>query len=330
MTSRAEQMLAARRDELNARFARAAGDPAAEAMLAYLRRTVMPILDGWEGEPADAILLALFDVGLAGMRAGLVGVDEASAFEHALRDHVRGLSAHVERAPAIVLRAVGNGFVHVLREAGTAAAVAWLTALAAGAPRCPDRAALFELGVVLGWRAGLADAREVALECAARLDAALLAAVFGGGGGGGGGSGELGAPPDADPERRFCRPGSRAPLGPLALVATTGGFIGFGGAFRSPPVPRVVGGRLVCTDGDATFEVFADVFGARLRPAPWAHADAIASTDAGRADVDALVAAVAHDEVRGAVAAAGATGMIAVTRDDSHKVFVLGRREATP
>lgn len=327
MSSRAASVLEARRDELNARFARDAGELSPGHMLAYLGRTVVPILDAWEGEPAATVLFALFDLGLVGLRVGLVGESDATAFERTLRERMPLVRAHVESAPGVVLRAVGNGYLNVLRERGPEVAQVWLDALAQGASSCSDRAALLELGVVLAWRAGLAEAREVALEHATRLDPALLRTLFGA------------ASLDGDPARRFCHPGSIAPLGPLELVATAGGFVGFGGPFRRPPRPCVIAGRLVCTDGAATFELFADVFGARLRPAAWAHAEAAGGADTGGAYVDASGAVhvpgaatsastLTSGELAGAVAAAACSGMIAVALGDSHQVFVLGRREA--
>lgn len=309
----AASLLEACRDELNARFAREAGARDPEAMLGYLRRTVVPILDAWDGEPTAAVLFALFDVGLAGLRAGLVGETDATPFERALGERMPELRAHLERAPGVVLRALGNGYLHVQRERGTEVAQTWLETLASGAAHCADRAALFELGVVLGWRAGLAEAREVALDRIAHLGASLLRLLFDA------------ASLDPDPERRFCRPGGGGPLGPLELVATAGGFVGFGGPFRRPPLPRVIAGRLVCTDGDATFELFADVFGTRFRPAGWAHAEATSTANTGGAGVAQVMGV--SDKLRGAVAAAACSGMVAVTLGDSHQVFVLGRRE---
>jgi hypothetical protein len=320
--SRAVTLLEARRDELNARFARGAGELSPEHMLGYLQRTVVPILDAWAGEPSAAILFALFDLGLVGLRTGLVGEGGQAAFERGMCLHMAAFRTHVEREPGIVLRAIGNGYLHVQRERGPDVAQVWLDSLASAAPQCPDRAALLQLGVVLSWRAGLAEAREAALECATRLEPTVLARLFG--------ASSL----VPDPERRFCRPGSSAKLGPLELVATTGGFVGFGGPFTRPPMPRVVAGKLVCTDGGATFELFADVFGTRFRPASWAHAAAVASTDTGGARVDAsgsvhaLGTTVSSSALRGAVAAAACSGVVAVVLGDSHKVFVFGCREA--
>jgi hypothetical protein len=298
-------------------------------VLGYLRRTVLPILDGWQsGEPGEAVLFALFDLGLLGIPAGLIGETEAIGFERALALSMPRFEAHVERAPSVVLRALGNGYARVARELGTVAADGWLDALASGADRCADRGALFDLGAVLAWRAGLAEVRDVALERASGLEPGLLVQLFGA------------AQLESATHRRFCAPGAAgplgplSPLGPLALVARVGAFVGFGGPFRRPPLPRVVAGRVVCTDGDGAFELHADVFGARLRPAAWAYEEAMTSDEAGgaHADPDGTVRAAEStfrsDELRGASGAAEAQGMVAVTLADSHKVFVLGRREA--
>lgn len=320
--SGAAALLATWRDELNARFVRDAGELAPAAMLGYLRRTVVPILDGWDGEPPAAVLLALFDLGALGLRVGLLGDGDASRFEQVLVARAAALAPLIARAPGLVLRALGNGYLNVARARGPEVAAAWFEALAAAAARCPAPAALLDLGVVLGWRAGLAEARDAALARLDRFEPALIVALFGA------------AALDPDPARRFCRPGATGPLGPLVHVATVGGFVGFGGPFRRPPRPRVVAGRLVCTDGDATVELHADGFGARLAPASWAHAEAQVATDVGDATLDAagavraLGATATVAEARGATAAAACAGMVAVTLGDSHQVLVLGRREA--
>ncbi|MBK7078194.1 MAG: hypothetical protein IPH44_38605 [Myxococcales bacterium] len=291
--SGAAALLAAWRDELNARFARDAGDLAPDAMLGFLRRTAVPILDGWDGEPAPAVLIALFELGIVGLRTGLCGAAEPSRFEQALVARAPALAPLIARAPGLVLRALGNGYLNVARARGPEVAAAWLEALAAGAARCDAPGALLDLGIVLGWRAGLAEARDAALDRVGRFEPALIAALFGA------------ATIDPDPARRFCRPGATGPLGPLVHVATVGGFVGFGGPFRRPPRAAVVAERLVCTDGEATLELHADVFGARLVPAAWAHAAAQAAPDHG-----------------------ACAGVVVETAADSHQVRVLGRREA--
>jgi len=253
--SRAATLLEARRDELNARFARGAGELSPEHMLGYLQRTVIPILDAWEGEPSAAILFALFDLGMVGLRTGLVGEAGQAPFEHGMCRHMPAFRTHVEREPGVVLRAIGNGYLHVQRERGPDVAQVWLDSLASGASQCPDRSTLLQLGVVLSWRAGLAEAREAALECATRLEPMLLARLFGS------------SSVVADPERRFCRPGASAKLGALELVAKAGRIGGFRGPFPRSPEPRGTPGGAACAGGWMSVRRPANT-GARNRPSP--------------------------------------------------------------
>lgn len=325
MTSRAAALLLAQRDRWNRRFAAATARPDPAAMLAYLARTVVPIVDAWPAAGGDAaaeeaLLELLFDLGLRGGPLGLVGADAPTTFEQAL---VRALPALAPLgAPATIVQALGNGALRVAHELGTARADWWLqmmTALGAGA-RTRDE--LFALGLVLAWCAGLAEAREAALAAFARFEPALRRAVF------------AEADPIADAAARFVAPG-RTPGGALAIVGAAGGFLGFGGPFARPPRPAVVRERLVCTDGVVTCELHADAFGARLVPAAWAHGDAATAVGAqvtrgalavwpdGRISVGGEV--VRSEALVGATGIAAAQGMVAVTLADSHKVFVVGR-----
>jgi hypothetical protein len=285
-------------------------------MLAYLGRTVVPIVDGWDVDDGDALLTARFDLGLTGSALGLVGEGEASELERAL---VQGLAALATVAPpAASIQALGNGWLRLAHELGGAHASWWLQAMTHHGLRARSREELLGLGLVLAWRAGLAEAREAALATLAGLDPALRRALFAVG------------EPDPDSAHRFVLPG-KAPGGPLTLLGAVGGFVGFGGPFARPPRPVVVRGRLICTDGAASVELFADAFGARLVPAAWAHAEASSApvTSAVRVTAEGVLTAgeqrLVRAELVGASAVAAAQGMIAVTLGDSHKVFVVGR-----
>lgn len=315
MTARAS--LLARRDELNRRFATASPRPEPDVMMAYLARTALPILDACDGD--DDLVTTLFDLGLRGARLGLVGAAAPSAFEQALVRAVPGLAAL--GAPSTIVAALGNGLVRLATELGRAPADRWLDAMVELGPRARTREELLALGLVLAWRAGLAEARVAALAAFQGFAVELRRAVF----------------PAGDPSvvaaERFVAPGDV--LGDeVALVGAAGGFVGFGGPFARPPRPAVVRDRVVCTDGDVTCELHADAFGARLVPAPWAHAEAVAApvaattagarvTPDGRVQVGARAVVVVA--LVGASAVAAAQGMIAVTLADSHKVFVVGR-----
>ncbi len=326
LSARFRKVLEARRDGLNARFRRLGSARKPSAFLAYLSRTVDPLVDAAGDDAADAVALALFDLGLAGMGTGLVGEDAPSAFERSLLELLPGFRPHFPREVGMLVRALGNAWARLAREVGPERAGWWMSTLAAAAPQCPTRQVLFDVGLVLSWRAGLAEARAAALQRTLALDPPFRAWLFGA------------AAIDPSPARRFAPPGSTAPLGPVAIVGRVGGFVGFGGPFAAPPRVFAAGDRLLATDGHAVAEVHADVYGARLCPA----GDGVESSNrairqfnsvpsglAGLCDASGLVSwegqAAGFSELSGASSAAAAAAMLAVTLEDSHWVAVLGR-----
>lgn len=322
VSPRLRAVLEARRDGLNARFRRLGRGHAPAAFLGYLARTVDPLVDGAGDGAADAVLLALFDFGLAAMGRGLVGEDAPSALERALVELLPRFAPHWPADPGALLRALGNAFDRLQRAFGEARARWWMETLATAAPSCATRAILLDVGLALAWRAGLAEARSAALRRSLALDPAARTWLFG-------------APDlDTSAERRFAPPGSTRPLGPLAVVGRVGGFVGFGGPFRVPPRALATADRLFATDGRVVCEVHADAYGARLcatAPAP-AGAERAAPKGAATCDAAGRVRWAGQDqlfpELREASSSAAAAAMLAVTVADSHFVWVLGRPEA--
>jgi hypothetical protein len=315
-------LLERNRDALNARFAARAKGERTAAMLAFLARTVDPLVAAAPEGKAPAVLSALFDLGLAGIGSGVVGEVDPSPFERALVETAARFGPHWLDDPARFLVATGNAFVRVARELGPDPARAWLEGLAGVAPITRDRAALLDAGLVLAWRAGIAALRPSAIAKLASLEPSIVRAIFGA------------DAVDASPERRFASPASATPLGPLELVAQVGGFVGFGGPFARPPRVAFAGGRMLASDGSVGGEIFADAFGAELVPSAWAS-EAFALGAQGEpceADASGRVrwrdAEMSSPLLRGAASIAAGAGMVAVALEDSHCVFVLGRREA--
>jgi hypothetical protein len=77
------RLLAQERERLHALHARLGKGIDSEAIYAYLRRTVDPVLGALPAEPNPEVLFALFELGLVGMRRGLVGGLAPTAFERA-------------------------------------------------------------------------------------------------------------------------------------------------------------------------------------------------------------------------------------------------------
>jgi hypothetical protein len=319
--------LDARRAVLNAHFRRHGRGVDPEAFGAFMARTVDPVVSNAAGDPALSVRLAeaLFELGLRAFQQGRLSAAGESAFETGLRAALPRFGAHLADDPRRLVVASANGWDRLERALGADAADGWLREWASVAEGFSGEA-LYEAGMVLAWRAGLAEARDAALLRLRAMAPALQTRLVG--------SAEL----DPDPERRFATPGSRAPLGALRIVARVGGFAGFGGPFLSRPEVHAVEGRVYATDGDVVRELFADVFGARLSTAQLSALEVLERAEpagrsraAPRVDKDGAVQwaglAERFEALRGASTAVAVPGLLAVTLQSSFCVFVLGRRE---
>jgi hypothetical protein len=149
----------------------------------------------------------------------------------------------------------------------------WIELLLAAAPHAPTPEALLQAGQVAAWRSGMAAYRSGALDLAATLDPALAAAALGlpvpdPGSDEGAATGATRPVAEVldrlrgDPWFEPTAPDGRAGGGPTVRI---GGFRGFGGTFLRPP--RIITAsdqRVLVTDGESSWYVFADAFGTAL------------------------------------------------------------------
>lgn len=319
VSARFHAVLEQHRERLNERFARRGRALDAAAFLRYLRDTVDPLVDGTGDATAGTVALALFEFGFVASERGWIGAEQPSAFERTLVTSLPRFGAHWLDAPVVLLRIVGNGYERLARALDAARACGWIEGLAALAPSLASREEILDAGLVLAWKAGLAEARDAALARSAARTVAFRRATLG--------AEEV----DARPERRFVSPEAGPTVRVAARVmARVGGFLGFGGPFRVPPHVLSIEGRIVATDGNTVTELHADVFGARLIPAGWA-------LDRLTAQATPAPAAVCHAEasarsafapafalLTSATSVASANGMAAATFADTHDVVVIG------
>ncbi len=318
VSARFHAVLERHRERLNERFARRGRTLDAAAFLRYLRDTVDPLVEG-AGDAAEAAALALFEFGFVASERGWLGAEQPSDLERTLVASLPRFGAHWLDAPVALLRIVGNGYERMMRALDGERACRWIEACAALAPSLASREEILDAGLVLAWKAGLAEARDAALARSAARTVAFRRATLG--------AEEV----DARPERRFVPPDA-APTVRVAARAVTrvGGFLGFGGPFRVPPHVLSLEGRIVATDGSTLVELHADVFGARLVPAGWAldritgeaapAPTALCHAEAGaRSGFTAAFALLAS-----ATSVASANGMAAATFADTHDVMVIG------
>ncbi len=326
MTGRFEAALEVRREALNRRFAGAGRGVSGAVVLAVLDRAVRPVVEAATDEEAPALLAALFDAIVAGARVGIVGGAEPSAFEGWLAANAHAIARFGAGGAGGLVTGVGNAALRMERELGQRVTSQWLGLVGGALPVCASPRQALDAGLVAAWRVGMAEARDAAIAKLSDVDDVTRRALLGT------------HAYNPNPARRFCMPGAEGPLGVPEIVGRAGRFIGFGGGFRRPPIVLALQGRIVCTDSDASFELCADVFGARLVGAAWANEPGTAaSSEVGDGDAE-LDVATGHvrfgdaqstiPELVGATSWAAAGGVLAATLDHTHAVVVVGRREA--
>jgi hypothetical protein len=218
----------------------------------------------------DALVSALFDASLGLVRWGLLG-------PRARRPRIGSTwLALLEAAPAMacadparVVAATANACAS-LAEVRGARLADWAGQMVAMASRASGVDDWLRAGVVAAWRSGLAHTRAGALEVGATLPPELSALAIGL---------DAATPPDVV-ARVLERLGTDPWLWPPDVVCGTeqppaikfvcriGGFRGFApeGRFLAPPAIGLRDGVFVACDGERTFELYADFFGATLVP----------------------------------------------------------------
>ena len=290
------EALARGRDAYNARVGTARLSPAldGQALLATLRGLDPVVRAAHAHDPAvvDTVVSALFDASLELVPKGVLGPgarmpELETAWRALLGASGRMLCADPRRVVAATVNALT-----MLAGCRGARLGDWVATMAALSERAADVDVWLRAGVVAAWRSGLAHARTGALDACALLPADLAAMAIGLDPAT---SAEtmarvvtrLRGDPWAWPAHVAC--GEQPPLG-IKLVGYLGGFRGFGAGgqfnrgpgepppaqtfggvapyqFIAPPRVGLHDGVFVVTDGERSFELHADFFGATLIPA---------------------------------------------------------------
>lgn len=325
------EVLERRRERCNARFrlarrANPALDP--RALAEHLVAVVDPLaraVAATAPDRAEPTALVLYDLSLELLAKDVFGPNaRRPAALGVWTDVLPAVAPLLAREPARVAASLTNAALRVSGVPGARPAE-WLACIRRAGPACASVDELLAAGLVAAWRAGLAHARERALE-AIRAGALSLPAALVALGRPDGACADLASLAEslADPWRAAGTP----PVPPaLACVARVGGFRGFGGPFVEPPEVFTSGGRLCVADAEGCWSLHADAFGATLLRRPRPAADPAAA--APRPDRQG---AMRWQGVSGAfpflaepraVATDGTTLAVAVER--SHFVFLVAR-----
>ncbi len=320
------------RERFNARFAYAKRvnrglDPADFAE--HLRLVAAPIVDAvaaLKPERVDEVVAALYEVSLDLLGHDCLGSgsrypEVTEVWQKLLPRLPAFLAADPERLAASISNAVYN-----LAAQPQANAELWIQSMERLAPSCADVDQLLDLGKVLAWRAGMAHYRESALEVWAGLPTELMHEA-------------VGVKQTADASRYQLIAAMADPWHwtgvtrglkrrQLEIVASVGGFRGFGGPFVNPPQATAKDGQLYLYDRQSCWALHADCFGATLQRFGPNKPDGARATNKefsinAQGEVSKGKTTAQFPVLKNYSSAATEDGTFAVTLPRSHKVFLV-------
>jgi hypothetical protein len=255
------------RDRYNTKFALARRSfPALEGenLGEHLRAYVAPVVAAVAPDAQDETFDALYDISLELLGKEFFG--PRARYPAVLAGWTKLLPAAPQllaQEPRRVAGAITNALYNLAAEPNAKTAT-WLEEMQDIAPHCAGVNEFLTAGQVLAWRAGLAQYRESALSAARALPEELARRVL---------ALSPAAPPLSEAITRLEQDPwldpARIKAGPperhwLQVMASAGGFRGFGGPFLTPPTVVCQDGKLIVSDQESSWLVTADLFGATL------------------------------------------------------------------
>lgn len=257
------QLLSDRREDLNQRVAMARTRSLSfdnAAFSAFLETHAGPLVDRVlaENQSAGAASVdAVFDAAVTLVEHRWAGHSARTQTINQLwSDVLPRFASAIATNPKGALGTLSNAAIKLSQEPGARMAQ-WLEVLASLGRHARTQEDLRHLAVICAWRAGVAHIREAALTAAENLPAVVACAA-------------VGANDESDwghVAKNFAAQRWWAPSAlPQSDGHDIGAFVGFGGQFPEPPMLFTVDDSFVVQSGDRKFYLFADAFGATLRP----------------------------------------------------------------
>lgn len=330
------EALRVERESLNQRFTlrqRTGARIDEQAFQQHLRTTVNSLValiaDG-HAERVRAVVNAVFDASLDLFAAGLLGpVTKHPHVRDAWREVLPHAAHLLARDPARVVGGLSNGADHVAAHSSGRPAE-WIAIMRNVSEKCDSVPHWLDAGKVAAWRAGMVQYRSAALRIARELPWKIAACTVG----------AIGVTSETgwqqclgrlETDRWYAPAAVSAHEQLLRIVATTGGFRGFGGPCLRPPTATANQDGLFVSDGEGVWHLLADAFGTCWQRVP----SFPASTAALRRDANCGIdvrgrvlwdgAAHVFDELAEPSSLACDGQTLAVTLATSHHVFLLAR-----
>jgi hypothetical protein len=325
-----EAVLKARRADYNQRFKLAQQHYralTAEDWLAFMSDTLNAVAESvaaHDESAVPAVIDALYDQTLPLVaQCWLSREPREPVLVASYRQLLVALAPALASEPARVSGALLNA-LHHLCVADAQRAQEWTQRLGAIAGKSGDVEAVLALGRVLAWRMGLPAYRESALRAGPQLPLAWAQKAL-----------DLSAPPNAALWEALAQsPALRADEAAAVRnpgfewLVWSGGYRGLGGPFAKQPMVGLAGGKLAASDGENTWWLAADGYGAQAvrmgSAADW-PLDTLSALAKAAADGTVAVGKNVRKfaELETARAAAWHAGIVAVTLRTSYQVALL-------
>ncbi len=237
------------------------------AQLSELVQPLVELADQKAPDKTTSIVDAYFDLALELCgREVFGGASRYSSINVAWHSLLPSLTALIVANPRRVVGAITNA-VYTLSNEPSASPQEWILRMSQAAPLCSDIDTLLQVGQATAWQAGMAHYRQAALSLCQSLSPALVRIA-------------LGIPTDTRPVEQIIaqmsanpwyQPASWDTRAMLKIVKRAGAFRGFGGVFVAPPTVFASGDGFMASDGENTWLLHADAFGAtfhRAEPTP--------------------------------------------------------------
>jgi hypothetical protein len=303
---------------------------AADDWFAFVKDTLNPVAEivaAHDESAVPAVIDVLYDQALPLVAQRWLGTQTREpVLAASYKQLLAALAPALVRDPQWVSAALLNA-LHQLCHADAARAQDWTQRLARIAAKSADVDAVLALGRVLAWRVGVPAYRAAALQAGPGLPPLWAQQAL-----------DLPTPPDAALWQALVNaPALRADETSRAMtlewLGWCGGYRGLaqsGGAFAVQPQVGLAAGRLATSDGETTWWLAADGYGAQLvrmgSAADW-PLDLNAKPASLRVNADGSVNAGKHSckfvELESARAAVWHEGIIAVTLGTSYQVALL-------
>ncbi len=326
------QILEANRARFNARFAEARRfqprlDPA--AFSDHVRSVVAPLVEAVARERADKaaeVADVLYDLSLDLLGHEFIGPNSRyPVIVEGWRFLLPRLSRFIAESPRESVGSTTNALYNLSTTPG-ARPGEWAASLLKLVEVCPDAPTLLKAGQVAAWRAGMAHYRLSALDLCRDLPPPVALTALG--------LSPQAEHPPLDPlieslkSNPWLRPTSdlRPLTSDLQIVARVGAFRGFGGLFLEPPLVWPAEDDFVVSDGEGTWLLMADVFGATFHradiKAPSLKTSSLFTINKA-GSVSFGKTSHAFPELANANSSAGNSTTLAVTTPLSHAVYLI-------